>query len=424
MTVTPVDRREHPQEHRQRSTTVGTVVRHVRPWGGHPVDLLVEDGHLRGTAPAGTATGDTVVEGAGRVALPAFADVHCHLDSNRLGLPFRPHTGGPGRWGSILNDREHWRSAERSVADRATHALGTMIALGATHVRSHAQVDADTGLEKFEGVLAARAAHADRATVTVVAFPQVGIHLEAGALALLDEAVGMGADLVGGIDPCEIDRDPVRHLDSVFALADKHGKGVDVHLHERGSLGLFSLSLFADRVEALGLQGRATLSHAFCLARGVGSDTRAVDAAIDRLAALDVAVTTIAPGEGLDLPVQRMVSAGIRVGLGMDGQRDYWSPYGNGDMLDRAYQLAFTQGYRDEADLELALAVASRGGRGVDDAGLPRLGDGARPGLAVGDPADLVLLDTESAATALLDRPVPRTVLHRGRVVADGGELV
>lgn len=393
-------------------TGVDLVLEAVRPWGGDLVDLVVADGRIAELRPR---DGD----GAGsRVALPAFADVHCHLDSNRLGLPFRPHTGEPGRWGSILNDRAHWRSAEKSVAERATHALGLMVAHGATHVRSHAQVDADTGLEKFEGVLAAREAHRQRATVTVVAFPQVGIHLEKGALELLDEAVGMGADLVGGIDPCEIDRDPVRHLDSVFALADKHSVGVDVHLHERGSLGLFSLSLFCDRVEALGLQGRATLSHAFCLS----DDSRAVHAAVDRLAALDVAVTTIAPGGGLDLPVRRMVEAGIRVGLGMDGQRDYWSPWGNGDMLDRAHQLAFTQGFDLEQDLEFALALASRGGRCVDDAGLDR--SLARPGLAVGDPADLVLLDTEAAATALLDRPTPRTVLHRGRVVAEGGELL
>lgn len=388
-----------------------STVENVRPWGADPVDLVVTDGLISQVRPAGGAAREALV------ALPSFADVHCHLDSNRLGLPFRPHTGAPGRWGSIMNDREHWRSAEESVAQRATRALGLMVAHGATHVRSHAQVDADTGLEKFEGVLAARQEHRDRASVTVVAFPQVGIHLEEGVVELLDEALAMGADLVGGIDPCEIDRDPVRHLDSVFALAQKHSVGVDVHLHERGSLGLFSLALLCDRVEALGMQGRATVSHAFCLA----DDTPQAHAAIDRLAALDVAVTTIAPAGNLDLPLHRMVAAGVRTGLGMDGQRDYWSPYGNGDMLDRAHQLAFTQGFREEADLELALAVASRGGRSVEDATLDR--GLTRPGFAVGDPADLVLLGTGSAATAVLDRPLPRTVLHRGRVVAEAGEL-
>lgn len=403
-----------------------SVITDVRPWGGPAVDLVAVDGVLTAVHDAGTATapeGASVVAGGGRVALPTFADVHVHLDSTRLGLPYRPHTGEPGRWGCIMNDRWNWRSAEKPVADRATHTLGAAIALGATHVRSHAQVDADSKLEKFEGVLAAREAHRDRATVRIVAFPQVGIHLERGAVELMDEALRMGADLVGGIDPCEIDRDPVRHVGTVFELAERHGKDVDIHLHERGTLGLFSLDLILERVEALGMQGHVTISHAFCLA----TDSPAVREALDRIAALDVALTTIAPGSGLDLPVRRLVEAGVRVGLGMDGQRDYWSPYGNADMLDRAYQLAFTQDYAREEDLELALAVASRGGRTVDDASLPRVGtspDGRRPGFAVGDVADLVLVDTEVAATALLDRPRPRTVIHRGRVVADGGALL
>lgn len=400
-----------------------TLVRDVRPWGDAPRDLELDPGGIVAVSEVGAIEPDSVdqvVEGAGRLALPAFSDAHMHLDSNRLGLPFRPHTGTPGRMGSIMNDRAHWRSAEKPVAERATYALRRMIELGAIHVRSHAQVDRDTGLEKFEGVLAARETHRDHAFVEVVAFPQVGIHLEGGVEELLAEALDNGADLVGGIDPCEIDRDPIRHLDSVFGLADRFSKPVDIHLHEQGSLGHFSLDLILERTKALGMQGQVTVSHAFCLADGSAEAM----AAIDRIAGLDVAVTTVAPGRGVDLPLRRMVDAGVRVGLGMDGQRDYWSPYGNADLLDRTWQLAFTESYKHEADLELALAVATRGGRSVSDETVPRVAHGVRPGLAVGDPADLVLLAAESAASAVMDRPAERTVIHGGRVVADRSALV
>lgn len=400
-----------------------TLVRNVRPWGGGPQDLQLDTAGIVAVTEAGAsdpAAFDGVVEGERRLALPTFADVHLHLDSNRLGLPFRPHTGAPGRMGSIMNDRAHWRSAEKSVTERATHALRRMIELGATHVRSHAQVDRDTGLAKFEGVLAAREAHRDHADVEVVAFPQVGIHLEGGVEELLAEALQLGADLVGGIDPCEIDRDPVRHLDSVFGLAERFSKPVDIHLHELGTLGHFTLDLILERTKVLGMQGQVTVSHAFCLS----DESAEALAAIDSLAELDVAVTTVAPARGLGLPLRRMVDAGVRVGLGMDGQRDYWSPYGNADMLDRTWQLAFTQGYKLEADLELALAVATQGGRSVTDTAQPRVIHGARPGLAAGDPADLVLLDAESAASAVLDRPAERTVVQAGSVVADRSSLV
>ena len=242
------------------------LLRDVRPWprepGHDPVDVVIRDGRIAsGPPPAGVP----VADGRGGVLLPAFADVHTHLDSTRLGLPFRPHTAEPGLAGLIGNDRQNWRTAGGSVEERATRTLAATIASGATAVRSHAQVDTDSGLERLEGVLAAREAHAGRADVQVVAFPQSGILRDPGTADLLDAAVRSGADLVGGLDPCAFDRDPVGHLDVVFGIAERHGVGVDIHLHEVGELGAFTMELIAERTAALGMQGSVTISHAFAL---------------------------------------------------------------------------------------------------------------------------------------------------------------
>jgi cytosine/adenosine deaminase-related metal-dependent hydrolase len=145
---------------------------------------------------------------------------------------------------------------------------------------------------------------------------------------------------------------------------------------------------------------------------------------IERLAELDISVATVAPGGRVDLPVLELVRAGVRLGLGMDGQRDYWHPYGNGDMFDRAYQLAFTQGFDTDPELELAMAIATCGGRSVIDASADRVEIGARPGVAVGDPADLVLFPAESVAAGVMDRPAERTVFHAGVPVAVAGQLL
>ncbi len=402
-----------------------TLITNVRPWGGEAVDLVVVDGRITDVlaAAAPPAPGVTRIDGAGGILIPSFSDVHVHLDSTRMGLPFRPNTSGATLWEHIMNDRDNWRSAEKSVAERATYTLGRMIAQGATRVRSHAQVDADSGLEKFEGVLAAREAHRGRADVEIVAFPQVGIHLEDGVPDLLDAALRGGADLIGGIDPCVIDRDPKRHLDTVFELAERHGVGIDIHLHEGGTLGLFSLDLIIERTRALGMAGRVTVSHAFSLASGLPG----VAPAIDQLAELDIALTTIAPKGSLtaplDLPLRTLLDAGVRVGLGMDGQRDYWSPWGNGDMLERTWMLAFTQGYSRDDLIESALAVATWGGANVIDGSLRRIGSDPHPGVAVGDPAEFVILTGETPTSAVMDRLPERTVIHEGRVVAEGGQL-
>ena len=160
----------------------------MRPWprlpDGDVVDVLVRDGRIDALGTDGVAPADEpdlpVVDGRGGVLLPALADVHAHLDSTRLGLPFRPHTAEPGLAGLIANDRANWRTAGASVAERATHTLGATIASGVTTVRSHAQVDTDCGLERLEGVLAAKEAHAGRCRVQVVAFPQSGILRDVG----------------------------------------------------------------------------------------------------------------------------------------------------------------------------------------------------------------------------------------------------
>ena len=406
--------------------TSASAITSVRPWGGELSDLLIEDGHIVSVRPAGSdaIAPERAIDGQGRLVIPSFCDAHAHLDSTRLGLPFRPHTAGPGLVGLIENDRANWRTGGGTVAERATHTLGATIAYGATNVRSHAQVDTDARLERLEGVLAAREAHASRATVEIVAFPQSGIIRDAGTAELMDAALSTGADLVGGIDPCGLDRDPAAHLDTVFGLAERHQVGIDLHLHEAGELGAFTLDLVFERVRALGMQGQVTISHAFALP--TSTDDRRTEL-VDQVAELDIALTTVAPAGGRHLPLDLLASRDVRVGLGQDGIRDYWSPYGNGDMLDRAWQLAFVNQLRHDHLIERCVAVATLGGRGVLEgrSALPwTIGAARTPGVGPGDPADLVLLPGDSVTAAVMDRPRRRTVLHLGHVVAEDGELV
>jgi len=403
--------------------SITTVLQAVRPWGADACDVHVDGSTIRAIVPVGSAIPDgaTVEPGDGRILLPSFSDVHVHLDSTRMGLPYRPRTGGSTLWDRIMDDRAHWRSAGATVAERATYTFGRMVAQGATRARSYAEVSVDSGLERLEGVLAAREAHADRAWLEVVAFPQAGLFLEPGTVELVDEALAQGADVVGGIDPCGLDKDPVRHLDAVFALAEKHQAGIDIHLHEEGVLGLFSAGLILDRVAAHAMQGRVTIAHAPSLASGHPS----VPAVIARLAELDVSVTHVAlPGRSA-LPVLALAEAGVRLGIGEDGQRDYWSPYGNGDMLERTWQLAFTQRFVEDPLIEHALAIATWGGASILDTRLARVGGTLdRPGTNVGDPSELVLVTGDAPAAAVMDRSPDRVVVHGGRVVARGGELV
>ncbi|MEU8529005.1 MULTISPECIES: amidohydrolase family protein [Streptomyces] len=395
------------------------LIRDVRPWGGARSDVEVSDGRIaaiRPHDPAAAPVGE-VVEGRGRLLLPSFSDVHVHLDSTRIGLPFRPHTGGPGVWTMMLNDRENWRTAEVPLPERVAGTLERMIARGTTRVRTYAQVDVDCKLEKFDAVVAAKERFAALADVQIMTFPQAGILREKGTADLLEASLKAGAEVMGGIDPCSLDQDPKGHLDVVFGLAEKYQVEVDIHLHEPGHLGVFSTDLVLERTRALGMQGKVTMSHAYELGSISESVSRRI---IDDFAELDIAMATVAPPDRGQLSPAALTEAGVRLGLGEDGQRDYWSPYGNCDMLDRTWQLAFTNNFRRDDLIEMSLAVATIGGAAIMDHDVARLaGVADRPGVAVGDRADLLLVDGETPTAAVMDRGTDRTVLHDGVVVAD-----
>ena len=242
----------------------------VRPLGGPARDLLVTDGRItrvgeRLTAPEGA----TMVDGRGHLVVPGLVDAHAHLDKTLWGLPWRPHSAGDGL--AALIDNEHRGRAELrrqgvTVAQRAGALLGAYVAAGTSHIRSHVDVDTAAGLDSLHGVMEARDAFADRVQVELVAFPQSGLLVRPGTAELLEAAVRAGADLVGGLDPAGFDRRPVEHLDAVFAIAGRHGCGLDIHLHEGGELGAFTIDLIIERTRALGLAGMVTISHAFALA--------------------------------------------------------------------------------------------------------------------------------------------------------------
>ena len=269
----------------------------------------------------------------------------------------------------IANDQRHWRDAGASVADRATFTASRMVEFGVTRIRSHAQIDTDCRLERLEGVLEARETLTGRVEIEIVAFPQAGILRDPGSVELMDAALKAGADLVGGIDPAGIDRDPVRHLDEVFGLAQRHGKEIDIHLHDRGELGAFQIELVCERAAALGMHGQVTISHCFALAT---VDAARQDQLIDQIHRADVALVTVAPGSVTPLPFEKLGAAGVRLGLGQDGIQGYWSPYGNGDLLDRTWQLAYANGFRRDDQIEACVDVATGGGgQGNEGAGTP-----------------------------------------------------
>ena len=231
---------------------------------------------------------------------------------------------------------------------------------------------------------------------------------EAGAPDLMAAALMAGADLVGGLDPAGFDGDVKGQLDVVFGLAEAFGKGIDIHLHDFGETGAAELRDIAERTIAAGLQGRVAVSHAFALGTVA---PRLFEETADALARAEIAIMTSCPPSAPVPPVNALRARGVTVFAGSDNIRDCWSPYGNGDMLDRAAIIAQRHEMYTNRELADAFALATSE---ADKA----LGDPQR-GLRVGAVADLVAVEASSVADAVVDRP-PRSLVaarraHRGR---------
>jgi cytosine/adenosine deaminase-related metal-dependent hydrolase len=379
----------------------------VRPLGRDLTDVLILAGRIvDGPAPAGVP----IVDGGGRIALPGLVEAHTHLDKSLLGLPWYRNEVGPRLIDKIENERKVRKSLPIDPRQQSQRQALLSVSHGSTFIRSHVDVDTECGISGIEGVMATRETLTDVVDIDIVAFPQSGLLVRPGTAELLERAVRLGAETVGGLDPCAIDRDPKGHLDTVFGLADKFGRGVDIHLHEPGEMGAFSMELIIERTIALGMQGKVMVSHAFCLGM---PDATVVDPLIAALAQARIAIMTTASASRPVPPLKRLLQAGVVVCAGSDGIRDTWGPYGNGDMLERAMFVGQRYNLRRDDELALALDVVTTGGAralGLEDYGL-----------ASGCSGDLVLVEAETVAEAVAQRPGRRTVVKRGRVVARDG---
>ncbi|MHB9757874.1 amidohydrolase [Streptomyces sp. BYX5S] len=387
------------------------VFRDVRPFGAREsVDLTVVDGRFT-DAPAPAHA--RIVDGGGRIALPSLVDAHIHPDKTTWGSDWISRGPANGIADYCAQDVEVFRTQQRPVGERAYGLMAHAVTRGTRAMRAHADVAPAYGLAGVEGVAEARDRLADALDVQIVAFPQHGVVRTPGTAELLRAAARDGlVDMIGGIDPISFDQAMDEQLDLVFDLADRYGVGVDIHLHDRDEKGTKVLRGIVERTKALSLRGKVTVSHVFCLPLLGDAE---LDSMASDLAELDIALTTVAPSAELVLPIARLKEHGVRVGLGSDGVRDSWSPFGNADMLHRAHILGWVTDVRLDDELTACYTAGAHGG--ADVMALPRVE------FKDGDPADFVLVHGECVPQVVVDMPRRDVVVHGGRVVARDGAL-
>ena len=343
----------------------------------------------------------------GRLALPAFADLHVHSD--------RAFARGPRPPRSLADAIELVAEVKRScteelVRERAETLFGRSLLHGSLRVRTHVDVDRLVEDRTIRGVVAARETFAGRLDVEIVAFATAYTNpaSDDGERRLRDALEG-GADLLGAVPAFH--PDPAASLEHLLDLAAACDVDVDLHLDETVDASRFQLEQLADATLARGLEGRVTASHCCALA---SVDAATAQRTIEKVAAAGITVIAL-PALNLYLEdravttprlrgitlVLELLEAGVPVRFGSDNVGDVFYPYGDADPLEAAW-LAALAAHVDDEDVLLAGACAGR------------------TRIEEGDPADLVLIDAGSVRDALARRPAGRTVVRAGEVVSRG----
>ncbi|MEO1386970.1 MAG: cytosine deaminase [Cyanobacteria bacterium J06634_6] len=358
----------------------------------------------------------------GRLVSAPFVESHIHLDSAL--------TAGEPRWnesGTLFEGIDIWRDRKQTltiedVKKRAIQALKQQASYGVLHVRSHADVS-ERSLTALKGLLEVREAVKDWMTLQVVAFPQDGLYGHQRNEALMEEALRLGADVVGGIPHYELTReDGVRSVQRIFELAQQYDRLIDIHCDEIDDSHSRFLEVMAAACIRSGMHQEVTASHTTAFASYNDAYALKLMGILKRAKLNFIAnplINITLQGRTDSYPKRRGVTRvkelwqnGLNVSLGHDCIQDPWYSLGTGNLLDVVQMTVHVCQMTGRAEMEACFDMVTHGG-----ARTLNLGD--TYGLEVGRPANLVVLDAQSRYEAILQRSVVRSVISQGKILVE-----
>jgi cytosine/adenosine deaminase-related metal-dependent hydrolase len=348
-------------------------------------------------------------DGQGRLLLPSTRDEHIHLDKTFYGDPWRAarENNAEDIFQMIALEETLLPTLLPGAQQRTHRLLQLLQEKGTTHVRTHCNIEPTSGLQSLLQLQEALMPWRSRIHCEIVAFPQHGL-LRSNAVVLMKEAMALGCDWVGGLDPSKVDGDMARSLDMTLNLALDAGKGIDYHLHEDKSTGIACIRYLLNALrEEPSLQNKLTLSHAYCLAQ---IETEELNELADEMVELGVSLATGIPLGTSVMPLPFLQQKGVSLLSGTDSVTDHWSPFGSGSMLDKAYDWArlYTRGSEFEVSRSLAIATGNR---------LPLNNKGERIWPLAGDEASFILIDASCSAEVVARQVAVDAVYFCGKKV-------
>lgn len=365
--------------------------------------------------------GEETLDCTGQMVLPPFIDSHVHLDTCL--------TAGEPVWnksGTLFEGIECWSLRKKTltredVRGRVHRAVRMQAANGVQHIRSHVDIT-DPKLTALAALLELREELEPYIDIQIAAFPQEGILSFPQGAELMEEALKMGADVVGAIPHFEFTREySVESINLALRLAQKYDKLVDVHCDEIDDEASRGLETLAARAYEMELFDRVTASHT----TATHSYNNAYMAKLMRLLKMSRINFVANPLVNIHLQgrqdsypkrrgvtrVKEFLDAGLNVSFGHDNIFDPWYPLGDGNMRDALLMgLHACQMMGYDAIMDSYKLIS------VNAAKTLRLGSGY--GIKEGNPASFLILNADNFYNALNLKSEILYSYRKGRLIA------
>ncbi|MET3964863.1 MULTISPECIES: amidohydrolase family protein [Bradyrhizobium] len=367
-----------------------------------PVDIGVKGGRIAAIEPQ-LACEAVEVDVGGRLALPGFVDTHIHLDKAcLLGRCGHNHGSVSDAIRAVAGMKKDFTVED--VYARGAKVLERAIVHGTTRMRTHVEIDPRIALRGFEAVKALKREYAWAIDLSLCVFPQEGLTNDPGSDELLVQALRDGGDAIGGCP--YMDTDPNTHLERIFDLAQEFDVDVDLHLDFDLDPSWWHLDEVCRQTEQRNYGGRVAIGHATKLS---ALPPERMKAATAQLAKSGVAVTVLPATDlylmgreathnvprGLTL-AHKLAGDGVLCSVATNNVLNPFTPFGDASLLRMANFYA-NVAHASVSDFDTCLDLVTE---------LPaRLMNLSDYGIKVGNPADLVVLETQDSRFAIAELP-------------------
>lgn len=397
------------------------ILRQCRLLNNEIVDIGIHNGLITTISPEIPKSGHLELNIHSQLVSPPFVESHIHLDSAL--------TAGEPRWnqsGTLFEGIEIWRERKQNlsledVKKRAKQTLKLQASQGVLFVRTHADVSEST-LTALQALLEVREEVKDWITVQVVAFPQDGIYGSPKNAELIEEALKLGADVVGGIPHYELTReDGVRSVQRIFELTQQYNRLIDIHCDEIDDDQSRFLEVVAAEAIRSNFGDKVTASHTTAFGSYNNAYANKLMGFLQRANINFIAnplINITLQGRTDTYPKRRGVTrvkelwqAGLNVSLGHDCVQDPWYSLGMGNMLDVAHMAVHVCQMTGMAEIDACYDMVT-----VNGAKTLNLAESY--GITVGKPANLIVLNAESRYDAIRKRATVSYVISQGKLLA------